>query len=86
MRAITAGPIITFILLLLVALAVAFSVYVLVAILKKHLLLSDLSLYTFLQILSITLFEKTPLLHAVTAKDYRKPQRYNDNQLKLFNF
>ena len=65
---------------------IAVSVYVLVAIVKKQLLLSDVSLYTILQILSITLFEKTPLLHAVTATDYRKPQRYNDNQLKLFNF
>ena len=65
---------------------IAVSVYVLVAIVKKQLLLSDVSLYTILQILSITLFEKTPLLHAVTATDCRKPQRHNDNQLKLFNF
>ena len=65
---------------------IAVSIYVLVAIVKKRLLLSNVSLYTILQILSITLFEKTSLLQAVTATDYRKPQRQNDNQLKLFNF
>ena len=65
---------------------IAVSVYVLVAIVKKRLFLSDVSLYTILQILSITLFEKTPLFHAVTATDYRKLQPHNHNQLKLFNF
>ena len=65
---------------------IAVSVYVLVAIIKKRLFLSDVSLYTILQILSITLFEKIPLLHAVTATDYRKPHRYNNKQLKLFDF
>jgi hypothetical protein len=65
---------------------IAVSVYVLVAIVKKRLHLSDQSLYTILQILSITLFEKTPLLHAITATDYRKPQGFNANQLKLFDF
>src|SRR5207247_9364403 len=42
---------------------IAISVYLLVAILKKRLHL-DLSLYTILQILSLTLFEKTPILQA----------------------
>ena len=65
---------------------IAVSVYVLVAIVKKRLLLSDVSLYTILQILSITLFEKTPLLHSVTAIDQREPQLHNDNELKLFDF
>ena len=65
---------------------IAVSTYVLVAIVKKRLFLSDVSLYTILQILSITLFEKTPLFHAVTAADYRKPHRHNDNQMKLFDF
>ncbi len=65
---------------------IAVSVYVLVAIVKKRLHLSDQSLYTILQILSITLFEKTPLLHAITAADYRKTQGHNANQLKLFDF
>jgi hypothetical protein len=43
--------------------AIALSVYVLVAIVKKRLHLG-LSLYTMLQILSLTLFEKTPILQA----------------------
>ena len=41
---------------------VALSVYVLVAIVKKQLGL-ELSLYKILQILSVTIFEKTPILH-----------------------
>ncbi len=65
---------------------IAVSVYVLVAIVKKRLHLSDQSLYTILQILSITLFEKTSLLQAITAADYRKTQGDNANQLKLFDF
>jgi len=42
--------------------------------------------FTILQILSITLFEKVPSLHAVAATDCIKPQGYNHNQLKLFDF
>jgi hypothetical protein len=41
---------------------IAVSVYVLVAIVKKRMRLEDLSLYTILQILSVTLFEKTSLI------------------------
>jgi IS4 transposase len=48
---------------------IAISTYVLVAIMKKRLKI-DLSLYTILQILSITLFEKMPILQALTADDY----------------
>lgn len=44
---------------------IAISVYLLVAILKKRLHL-DLSLYTILQILSLTLFEKTPISQALS--------------------
>jgi hypothetical protein len=44
---------------------IAISVYLLVAILKKRLHL-DLSLYTILQILSLTLFEKTPMAQALS--------------------
>ena len=46
---------------------IAISVYLLVAILKKRLHL-DLSLYTMLQILSLTLFEKTPILEALSQQ------------------
>ena len=44
---------------------IAIAVYLLVAILKKRLHL-DVSLYTILQILSLTLFEKTPVLPALS--------------------
>ena len=64
---------------------IAISIYVLVAIIKKRLNL-DQSLYTILQILSVTLFEKTPILEA-----FSKPSlQFNDNdmpkQLYLWGF
>ncbi len=62
---------------------IAVSVYVLVAIMKKRLKL-DLSLYTILQILSITLFEKRPILQALSAPYYKNTMAENGNQLKLF--
>jgi hypothetical protein len=46
---------------------IAIAVYVMVAILKKRLRLSA-SLYTILQILSLTLFEKTPILQALAQQ------------------
>jgi len=63
---------------------IAISVYVLVAIVKKRLNL-DRSLYTILQILSITLFEKIPLLQALSSYDDKEPEVQIDNQLNLFN-
>ena len=63
---------------------IALSVYVLVAILKKRLHL-DLSLYTILQILSVTLFEKTPILQALSCPDYTIADTRNRNQLTLFD-
>lgn len=63
---------------------IAISVYVLVAIMKKRMKL-DLSLYTILQILSITLFEKKPLLQVLTASDYKKQITSDHIQLKLFD-
>jgi hypothetical protein len=45
------------------------SIYVLVAIVRKRLGLSA-SLYQILQILSVTLFEKTPILRALQARDF----------------
>ena len=62
---------------------IAVSTYVLVAIMKKRLKI-DLSLYTILQILSITLFEKMPVLQALTASDYRNQITTGPIQLKLF--
>ena len=63
---------------------IAVSIYVLVAIIKKQLHL-DLSLYTILQILSVTVFEKTPLLQIVTESNYKTKTCENYNQLKLFS-
>jgi transposase len=62
---------------------IAVSVYVLVAIIKKKLQL-DASLYTLLQILSVTLFEKMPLQQAFPAGDYTLPANLPRNQLNLF--
>jgi len=62
----------------------AVSVYVLVAIVKKRLGLG-LSLYTILQILSLTLFEKTPLLQVFEDFHYNFEMLDNVNQLKLFD-
>lgn len=62
---------------------IAVSVYVLVAIMKKRMKL-DQSLYTILQILSVTVFEKMPILSVFADDDYKLPENENDNQLKLF--
>jgi hypothetical protein len=64
---------------------IAISVYVLVAILKKQLNL-DLSLYTILQILSVTPFEKAPILQVLTEFTSTSQEPDNPNQLKLFNY
>jgi hypothetical protein len=61
---------------------IALSVYVLVAIVKKRLKL-DRSLYTILQVLSVTLFEKTPIFQALSPIDYEEPEDDDDNQLIL---
>ena len=62
---------------------IAISVYVLVAIIKKQLKL-DLSLYTILQIFSITLFEKMPILQALAETDYKNKITSGHIQLNLF--
>ena len=64
---------------------IAISVYLLVAIVKKRLDLPG-SLYTLLQVLSVTLFEKMPISQALQQKDYTNPQLTNPNQLILFEF
>jgi hypothetical protein len=63
---------------------IAVSIYVLVAIIKKRLNI-DLSLYTILQILSITIFEKMPILQALNEKTYENQIATNCIQLKLFD-
>lgn len=62
---------------------IAISVYVLVAIMKKRLKI-DLSLYTILQILSVTLFEKIPISQAFSPDSYTNKINANCNQLNLF--
>jgi len=62
---------------------IAVSVYVLVAIVKKRLNL-DASLYTLLQILSVTLFEKMPIDQTLAGSDPRCNTIQITNQLNLF--
>jgi hypothetical protein len=63
---------------------IAISVYVLVAIVKKELRL-ERSLYEILQILSVALFEKTPIFEALSCINYTNESLASRNQLSLFN-
>jgi hypothetical protein len=63
---------------------IAITVYVLVAIIKKQLKI-DLSLYTILQILSVTLFEKTPILEALSVIQPQELKGVMCKQLTLFD-
>jgi transposase len=63
---------------------IAVSVYVLVAIIKKQLKI-DITLYTFLQILSVTLFEKVHILQLVTNSRKLIHDNESCNQLNLFD-
>jgi hypothetical protein len=64
---------------------IAISVYVLIAILRKRLRLQH-SPYTILQILSITLFEKTPILQALSQDPPELDDPNLDNQLYFQGF
>ncbi len=63
---------------------IAISVYVLVAIIKKRLGINH-SLYTILQILSASIFEKVPLYQLLTNSCYTFQKEDPCNQLNLFN-
>lgn len=63
---------------------IAVSVYVLVAIIKKKLNIKA-SLYTILQILSVTVFERTPLIQVLTDTDCKIENSNMSNQLNLFD-
>ena len=63
---------------------IAISTYVLIAIMKKRLKI-DLTLYTILQILSISLFEKKPIYQVLTDNDYTNKITSGHIQLKLFD-
>lgn len=64
---------------------IAISAYVLVAIIKKQLNLKA-ELYTILQVLSLTLFEKTPLDQLLMMSGYKNKEHAFGNQLDLFDF
>jgi IS4 transposase len=64
---------------------IALSIYVLVAIVKKELKL-DRSLNDILQILSVSLFEKTPIFSALSVKNDPDPMEARRNSLPLFDF
>ena len=63
---------------------IAIAVYVLVAIIKKRLDL-DITLYTILQILSVTAFEQVPIIQVLTNFDYKLLDSDLYNQLLLFD-
>ena len=64
---------------------IAIAVYVLVAIVKKRLAL-DATLYQILQVLSVTLFEKTPILRAFDDQGSQEKSPPFSNQLNLLDF
>ena len=64
---------------------IAVSVYVIVAIIRKRLKIDE-SLHTILQILSLTIFEKTPLNQLLDMSAQQIPQDTPSKQLNLFNF
>ena len=64
---------------------IAVSVYVLVAIVKKRLRL-DASLYTLMQVLSVTIFEKVPIQTALSSEASKCDTVTENNQLNLFGF
>ena len=63
---------------------IAISVYLLLALAKKHLRL-DHSLYSISQILSVSLFQKTKLLQALTESEQQTHEPKSCNQFALFN-
>jgi Transposase DDE domain/Domain of unknown function (DUF4372) len=64
---------------------IAVSVYVLVAIVRKKLKL-EAPLYTLLQVISVTVFEKMEIQAAFSPEAYRSEDAMDDNQLNLFSF
>jgi len=64
---------------------IAIATYVLIAIVKKRLKI-ELSLYTFLQILSVTVFEKVNIYQMVSENQYKCRHDQTPNQLNLFDF
>ena len=63
---------------------IAISTFVLLAIVKKRLKIEH-SLYTFLRVISISIFEKTPIIQLFCDPDYTNQDEYSRNQLFLFD-
>ena len=63
---------------------ITISLYVLIAIIRKRLRL-EISLHKILQILSFTLFEKSPMNELLTGTDYIFNEHHSPNQLELFD-
>ena len=63
---------------------IAIATYVMIAIMKKHLNLT-VSLYTILQFLSVSIFEKVPIKQALTNSNYKDQEVINRKQLLLFD-
>ena len=63
---------------------IAITTYVLLAIVKKRLKIEP-SLYTFMKVISISIFEKTPIFQLFDSAHYTKRLYDDDNQLFLFN-
>jgi IS4 transposase len=64
---------------------IAVSVYLLVAIVRKRLRL-EASLYTFLQVISVTAFEKVKIQSALSGTPYNSEEATDCNQLNLFTY
>jgi transposase len=64
---------------------IAVSVYILAAIVRKRLNL-EVSLYTFMQVLSVSVFEKTPIQTVFSPDIYNCDTVIENNQLNLFSF
>jgi IS4 transposase len=64
---------------------IAISVYLLIAILKKR-LDSPFSLYTIMQVLSVTVFEKLPLIQILKNTELSHNESLEHNQLNLFGY
>lgn len=65
---------------------IAISVYLLIAITKKKLDISEVSLHTFLHILEVNLFEQRLIKQIVTDALQQKPEQEVSNQMNLFVF
>lgn len=63
---------------------IAISTYVLVAIAQKTLGVKA-TLYTFLQVVGFTIFEKTPILQVFEQHNLQEEQQEDSNQLNLFD-